>query len=265
VSDRAENSRDGRCDLQLVCFPYSGGSAVIYRRWARRFPVTTEVIAVDPPGRDLFDHEPGAVNRLAEQMADDLASSLSTPCVLFGHSMGALLAYLVARRLSAAGVDPSLLVVSGFGSPQEMHARKAAAGLLQGNPRTLLSSLGGLPKWALSDDRFVAGVAEAITRDLELCKTYVHVPGPPLRTPIVALGGMDDDFVDVASLRRWAQHTTAGFRVSVFPGGHFFIREHEPAIIGELGVLFSALVSHSTGDQFTIGMERADKCGHDCR
>jgi surfactin synthase thioesterase subunit len=229
--------RAGTSAATLVCFPHAGGSASFF------FPVSTalrgqhEVLAVQYPGRqDRREEEPiGSLPVLADRAFAALRPWFAEgPVALFGHSMGAVIAFEVARRAEReAGTSPTALVASGRRAPSRhrtdnLHQRDDNAIVAE------LRKLNGTDASLLADDEIVRMILPAVRGDYRAVETYVYEPGPPLRCPITAFIGDDDPQVTVEDAEAWAAHTTAGFRLRVFRGGHFYLTARADETIAEL-------------------------------
>jgi surfactin synthase thioesterase subunit len=213
-----------RADLQLICFPHAGGAASTFHGWADLLPASIEIIAVQYPGRQDRYEDPLIPDLipLADELAEIVQPVLSRPTALFGHSMGATVAYEVARRLEPRFPSP---LVGLFVS-----ARKApSAGAQHGLPvsdeqiRGYVRLLGGTGAALTEDDDLWQLALPALRHDLGLVHRYRHVPGAPLACPIVAFAGDQDHTVSPADTRLWARHTVNAFREHVLPGGHFYL------------------------------------------
>jgi surfactin synthase thioesterase subunit len=208
----------------LVLLHHAGGSTRGFGPFLPHLPRGLRVLGVDLPGR-LLDRG-GARCRSVEEAVDlvhrELRTELEGPVVVFGHSMGALLAFELVRRLEAEGRGPERLVVSGSLAP---HARGAvpAADILR---HALEPLAAGLP------DALVRLVTLTVRADLKLVDGYAYTPGPPLRTPLTVLGGADDPLAPAARLGDWSAYARHPVEYHVWPGGHFFLFDHAEAICG---------------------------------
>lgn len=224
---------------RLVCFPHAGGAASFFRMWARRSPPEVEVLVVQYPGRE---------DRLRERLCDDMATladavaeamrpELDRPVGLFGHSMGATVAYEVARRLDAA---PSAgLFVSGRPAP---HRQRPGALHLRDDDALIaeLRRLGGPSDVVLDNPELRDLYLPALRNDYRVVETYRPEPGPPLSVPVTAYIGDRDPEVTPEEARGWADVTDGGFKLRIFPGDHFYLVPHRADVLGavlrELGV-----------------------------
>ncbi|GIG67354.1 thioesterase II family protein [Phytomonospora endophytica] len=211
---------------RLHCFPHSGGSPGEYLRWSDALP-RAEVRAVQLPGH-------GA--RLAEAPLRDVrelvgrlvaAVEFTPPFVLFGHSLGALIAYETAHALSAAGLPPPAgLVVSAYPAPHltRLQARTPVHRMSDGELTPLvLAGYGELADELRADPEYLGMVLDRYRADHELVETYQYREREPLTCDVTVLGGLDDD-IGVDELAAWRAHTDAGFAVHLLPGDHFYIR-----------------------------------------
>ncbi|MFT7834581.1 alpha/beta fold hydrolase [Saccharothrix sp. BKS2] len=216
--------------LRLVCFPHAGGSASYFVPVAQAHAPGVDVLAVQYPGRQDRRAEPtvGSIAELADSLVPELLAWTDVPFAFFGHSMGATLAFEVARRLEDRGVTPLRLFASARRGPTTHRGERLH---LQGDRVLMeeLRSLGGTDLRAM-DEEILGMVLPALRADYRAVETYEYVPGPPLRAPITALIGDADPKVVEAEARTWAEHTSGGFELEVFRGGHFYLADHAEAV-----------------------------------
>ncbi|MGW0244886.1 thioesterase II family protein [Micromonospora sp. LA-10] len=216
----------------LVCFPHAGGSASYFTALSSELRSALHVFAVQYPGRQdrLRDRCLTSIFELAEESYAALRPLLDRPVAFFGHSMGAMIAFEVANlmreRLDAA---PATLFVSGRRAPsrvrdESVHLRDDAGLVAE------LKKLSGTDSRILDDEDVLRMVLPSMRSDYRAVESYRFRPGPPLSCPVVALVGADDDKVDLDEARSWGDHTTGGFRLHVFPGGHFYLAEQRQAV-----------------------------------
>lgn len=219
----------------LVCFPHAGGSASFYFPVSRALAGTFDVIAIQYPGRQDRRSEPplDTIDGLADRIAPLLRSLTVRPLTLFGHSMGATVAFEVARRLESVGTGPAALFASGRHAPSR-HRNEAVHLRTDDGVLAEVRSLNGTESTLLDDDDLVRMILPAIRADYRAIETYRYSPGPPLRCPITVFVGDADPKVTVDEVLAWREHTTAAFTHRVFPGGHFYLIPHAAEVIREL-------------------------------
>jgi surfactin synthase thioesterase subunit len=222
---RGLGSRRRTARLRIVLFHHAGGSASSYRL-TPFFPDEIEVCSVQLPGRENRSAEPllTSVDDAVDGLAPVIESNSDLPCVYFGHSMGALIAFSLARRL-----PPWHLFVSAHRAPHlpvteplhDLPDEEFAARLTALNP-------------VLLDPDLREVYLPILRADLTLCETYDYHPAPALPCPITAFGGRDDDLVGAAELHGWGYHTLNIFEVRLFPGEHFYHRGAEHLLTGHI-------------------------------
>jgi medium-chain acyl-[acyl-carrier-protein] hydrolase len=220
-------------EVRLFCFPYAGGGASAFRGWAERLPGLVEACPVQLPGRETRFREPAftRLTALVEALAGALAPRLDRPFAFFGHSLGALVAFELSRRLRRErGVRPTRLFLSGCGAPQTRAPAPAIHALPAEEFREELRRLNGTPAAVLENDELLGLVLPTLRADFSLWETYAYLPGPPLACPITALGGLGDDAVGRRDLDAWREQTTGAFRLRMLPGDHFFLHSAQPLV-----------------------------------
>ncbi|GAA4004603.1 alpha/beta fold hydrolase [Allokutzneria multivorans] len=218
---------------RLVCFPHAGGSASFFGTWGAGLPQDVELWAVQFPGREdrIADAVPASMAEVVAGVLADLGPLLDRPLALFGHSMGAVAAYEVARALEARGEAPTRVFASARHAPDELvggdiHLRDDA-GLVEEVVR-----VGGAGAEVLKANPELWPVfLPAIRADYRVEETYRHLAGAPLRAPITAVVGEDDSEVTPAQAERWSDFTTGGFDLRVVPGDHFYPVRHNAMLL----------------------------------
>src|ERR1700761_4443246 len=222
--------------LRLFCLPCAGRGAALYRGWPEFSGCEMELCAIQLPGRESrlrespFTRMPDAVDRILEA----LERYLDLPFALFGHSMGAILCFELARQLrSRYGVGPIHLFVSARRAPQfpdplpPLHRLPDARFIAEINRR-----YSGLPHEVLANTELMELLLPVLRADVQMIETYAYEPGLPLDCPITALGGLEDSDLRMADLEGWHAHTNSRFETKLFPGDHFFVQSVPKEILG---------------------------------
>ncbi|MFS8036987.1 thioesterase II family protein [Xanthobacter sp. AM11] len=218
--------------MRLVCLPHAGGASAAFRPWKAALAGVATVDSPELPGRGARFGAPFAAS--LSTLAEDLAAPLGQrvgPLVLYGHSMGALLAFEVARALARQGVAVAGLVVSGRAAPQLAPPPMARHLLPDAELAAELERMGGTAAGVLAQPELRAVALQLVRADFRLVETYVYAPGPPLPVPAVILGGAQDPATSPQSLAAWAEVISGPVAVESWPGGHFFVRLHERRLL----------------------------------
>ncbi|MCK9896187.1 thioesterase II family protein [Frankia sp. AgB32] len=230
---------------RLVCFPHAGGSASFYQPVAAVLGPLADVWAVQYPGRQDRRTEPGltSIDALADAVVARLRRPASGPPVAFlGHSMGAVVAHEVARRLVRLGEPgPAVLFVSGRRAPSIRREEPVHEGTDEDLLRAL-AALSGTDRRILDDEELQRMILPAVRSDYLAIGRHRHLPGPPVPCPVVALTGDRDPHATVEDMRAWADHTTGGFELHVFPGGHFYLVDRAREVLSVIANRISHLL-----------------------
>jgi medium-chain acyl-[acyl-carrier-protein] hydrolase len=220
--------------LRLFCLPYAGGSALIYRSWPHKLPPGVEVYAVQLPGRGHRMKESPflSVTSLVAALAEALRPHLDKPFAFFGHSMGALSSFELARHLRRhEGLAPEHLFVSGRSAPQFGKRGEILYNLPDDELVEHLRRLNGTPREVLEHPELMELMLPLLRADFSVCDTYTYTDEPPLDCPITAFGGLGDVNVPRADLESWAAQTSGPFSLRMLPGDHFFLHENEATLL----------------------------------
>jgi medium-chain acyl-[acyl-carrier-protein] hydrolase len=215
--------------IRLFCFPYAGGGSVIYRQWSKEFlrsPI--EVVLALLPGRESRVREPSGtrIEQYVEPLAREMSPYLDKPFAFFGHSMGALIAFELARRLrDERGVEPEHLFISGRRSPRIPRRDPYMHDLPEPEFIAEISRMNGTPKEVLEHKELMELMIPLLRADFAVCHSYDYAPGEPLRCPITVFGGTRDDEAPPNEFDRWREETTGDFNVRMLEGDHFFINQ----------------------------------------
>ncbi|GAA4617066.1 thioesterase II family protein [Saccharopolyspora hordei] len=217
--------------IRLFCFPHAGGGTAAYRPWVGALGPEIEVVPVALPGREARIAEPAhrSMDTLAELVTRELASSLDRPYAFFGHSMGAGLAWEVARRTGPLGV-----IASARRAPQLPTRRRLVSDLPDEQFVAALRGLEGTPQAVLDDPELVELLLPTLRADFAVSESFQAPEGRKLHCPVVAMAGEDDSELDRDELEAWRDATTGPFRSRWFPGGHFYLANGAPDVLAEV-------------------------------
>jgi len=222
-----ENLPEGKDGaLRLFCFPYAGGGAQVFRKWQHHFSTEVGLSLAHLPGRGARIGEPPfkQYKSLVNALADAIIPQLTPAFAFWGHSMGGLISFELARELRRRGQPgPLALFVSGRIAPQIVDPDPPTFNLPEQEFVAELRRLNGTPKELLDHPELKELFLPTIRADFELVDTYIYEPEAPLACAIHAYGGLQDTNVPVANLKAWQKQTSGVFKVRMFPGDHFFI------------------------------------------
>lgn len=223
-----------RARLRMFCFPYAGGGASIYRGWAAPLPPEVEVCPVQIPGREsrLREQPYERLEPMIQALADLLPPYLDLPFVFFGHSMGAMISFELARELRRRGQAlPLHLFVSGRQAPHLPLREKPIHALPEAEFLEELRRLNGTPEEVLRHEELMKLLTPILRADFSVNETYAYAAEPPFDLGISAFGGLGDEEVSREGVEAWKEHTRGRFRVRMLPGDHFFITSARDLIL----------------------------------
>jgi medium-chain acyl-[acyl-carrier-protein] hydrolase len=210
---------------RLVCFPYAGGSAAIYRGWQAMLGPGIEVVAVELPGHGTrFSEEPVShLDSLVAMMFPDVSELFDLPVIFFGHSNGALIAYVLAQLLYRSnGLSVQHLVLSAK-QPPHLERRRQLHRLDTAEFLNELHALAGTPPEVLANSELMELMLPMLRADFALGETYVYPPRGPLPCSATLVGGTRDSEVSVAEVGEWAPYVDTVTSLEVIEGSHFYI------------------------------------------
>lgn len=235
--------------LLLVCFPHAGGSPSVFHRWAEVLPTAVEILAVRLPGRHT---------RIGELPCDDwdelllglgrmVNAAVDRPLVLFGHSLGAMIAYELTRRLVAdaengAGLVPHRLLLAGCRAPDVPLLLPAIHRLPDDEFTRKLPLVADTPPEVLADHRMMKLVRPVLRADLALAETWPPVAPTPVPVPATAFAGRDDPIAPPWSARRWCDFV-GDLTIHTLDGDHFFLRSSDSAFLELLTAELTAVLT----------------------
>jgi medium-chain acyl-[acyl-carrier-protein] hydrolase len=215
--------------LRLLCFPYAGAGANVYRGWEKDLGEDVELAAVQLPGREWRRSEPPLtqMDALVEHLLPEVSAWLEDPRpgLFFGYSLGAALAFVLAQRLRQTHqVGPSALFVAACRAPQLL-GKTRLHGLGDDDFLAAIRGLGGMPDFIAAEPALLQLTLPTLRADFELLETHAwQAQGHErLPCPVHAYVGSEDQMATRAEMAEWRSRTSGRFQIRLFSGGHFFI------------------------------------------
>lgn len=220
--------------VHLFCFPFAGGSSRMYHSWPTHLPSDIQICPLELPGRGqrfthpTFRHLPTLIATLGPL----LLPHLDQPFAFFGHSLGALISFELARWLRRHQAPfPQCLFVSGRSAPQIPHLIPALHQLSDSDFIAGLRTYNGTPESVLNHPELMEILLPTLRADFELFETYQYCPEAPLPCPIYSFAGLTDPLTSLPTVKAWQSQTSAHFEDYWFPGAHFFLQDCEQQVI----------------------------------
>jgi medium-chain acyl-[acyl-carrier-protein] hydrolase len=213
---------------RLFCFPYAGGGAAVFRQWPDELPSDVELCIPCLPGRDARVDEPPATAMapLIAALAQEIQPLLTLPYALFGHSMGAFIAFDLAHELSAMRMGPAHLFASAQRGPRLPYPAQPIFALPDADfLAAVRERYQAIPEPVLRQPDLMAVLLRTLRGDFTLVEDYRYRATGRLRCPVTAFGGRDDRQIAREQLEAWSLETSETFDLQQLPGGHFFLNE----------------------------------------
>lgn len=234
--------------LRLFCFPYAGGTSLTYRAWPLGLPADVEVCAIQLPGHGTRLHEPlfDRLTPLLDALVPNLVPFLNKPFVFFGHSMGALLAFELSRRLRNDYARlPQHLFISGHRPAQTRDTKKRTFDLPEPEFIEELRRLNGTPTEVLEHPELLEVMIPVLRADFAIAQTYQYVDEQPLECDLTAFGGVSDTTVNREHLEVWQTHTSGKFKLRMFLGDHFYLHTARTSLLQTIALDLRQLIGDS--------------------
>jgi len=223
--------------VRLVCVPYVGTGAEVFRRWPNSLHTAIEICAIQLPGRGARIREAPftSMPELIEALAVALGPFLDRPFAIFGHDLGALIGFELTRRLRKnSEPQPKHLFVGGRRAPQTPINGPPRYNLPEPEFIAALREMNGIPEEVLEHPELLQLMLPLFRADFELDESYVYRSEPPLDVPISAWCGLQDEDPTPAEVEGWREQTAARFNLRMFPGDHFFLHAAQETLINEI-------------------------------
>ncbi len=215
------------CRLRLVCFPFSGSGVSAFHSWRPQLPDWIDFCPLALPGREVRYREPPftAISALVQELCPLLLQQLDLPVALYGHSVGALLAFEVAQELTRQAVGPVHLFLAACRPPHLPNVMPPLHGIQDDAEflAKLQMQYRKLPDVVLQDETLLASLVRTLRADLMMFETYRCSTPQRLQCPQTVLGGTQDWF-SIEELTQWDRYTSGPSKVEMMPGDHFFMQ-----------------------------------------
>jgi len=244
-----------RARLRLFCFPYAGSGVMIYHNWAEQLPSDVEVYLARLPGREgrLREAPLTRLTQLVHLLNAEIRPLLNKPFAFFGHSMGAVIAFELARILRReSGIEPQHLFISGRRAPQLPRDEPITYHLPETEFIEAVRNLNGTPTEVLDHPELMNLMIPLLRADFEVCQTYSYVPGAPLSCDMTIFGGLQDPDVPRESLVGWSEQTTGACSVRMLPGDHFFLHSSQALLLRVISRELQSLMLKSQKSVFDM-------------
>ena len=231
--------------MRLFCLPHAGCGASFFHEWATGLPDDIEVCAVQLPGREnrLMESPVTELFQLIQNIIGGIGAACDKSYALFGHSMGALVAFEIARcQQRSCQRMPCQMFLSGRNAPQiiDMQERDSPRHRLSDDAlRAELGRMQGTPKKILHNEELMAALLPAVRADLAMVETYTFEEAEPLPCPIHVFGGADDTLTSRAGLESWREQTRGEFQARIYAGDHFFIVSQRQVLLRHIASTLS--------------------------
>ncbi len=212
--------------FRLFCFPYAGLGASVYRSWVGAFGPALDVCPIQLPGRESRQQDPPftRMSPLVDGIVDAIAPYCDVPFALLGHSLGALIAFEVARRVE----DPMPLQHLFVSARRAPHLPERFSSLYRLPQDELVAAVqaryDGIPRAVLECADVMALLLPRLRADFEVLETWSYRASSPLECPISVFGGQSDSTVQLSELEGWREHTSGAFQVRIIAGTHLFLQ-----------------------------------------
>lgn len=233
-------------EITLFCIPYAGGDIAIYNNWQEYLPSSIGVVPIRLPGRGarLLESARTNISVLALEIARAIQEVAPTKHIaFFGHSMGALLAFEVARYLQSSAFMPVHLFVSGCSAPHIRQPQRLTSHLSDQEFLTELRKLNGTPAEFFDNPDLISLLLPTLRADFEACESYSYHLDNLLPTDVTVFGGDRDSNVSIEHLNAWRELTSSCVRVVTFSGDHFFLHHSKSDMLRIISVELKASVT----------------------
>lgn len=221
-------------DVTLFLLPFAGGSKYSFHSFVKYIPSQMEFVALELPGRGerLGENLNPDIHQMAEDVFQQIKNRLDKPYMIYGHSMGTILAYLVLKKITDNNLpQPLHLFVSGAAGPSTEERERERHLLSKTDFRKKLDEYGGSPKEVLENEELFDFFEPILRNDFKAVETYYHQAWEnQMKCPITVMLGLEER-VTIAEAKLWEKETSAEVKIKQFPGGHFFIYDYTSEVV----------------------------------
>lgn len=223
--------------MKLFCLPYAGASAAIYMKWKKALEPVAECVPLELAGRGVRSKEPfyeGMEDASEDVLEQIMRRADGMPYAAFGHSMGGMILYEVARKIRQRGLQPpSALIFSGRPAPDTPRTEDPIHDLPTDEFADKIVAIGATSKEIFSMPALKNVFVPVLRADFRLVETYRYVEAEPLPWRLTAIAGTEEKWTD-AELEAWHRHTSEGCRIVRLPGDHFYWQQDAESLHGQL-------------------------------
>lgn len=219
--------------MNVFCLPFAGGAGYSYDLFKKNSPDYLKLLSIELPGRGNRILEPllKDVHLMVDDIWDQISDNLQNPYIIYGHSMGSILSYLLVRRIIKEGKQtPEHIFLSGCRPPSTIEAMKKRHVLSEREFYDELKEIGGMPEMILEDKELLKFFTPVLRADFEAIEKYKYIKETPFDIPITVMLGSEEkkawELID-----QWKNITTGTLEVLKMEGGHFFIYDHYKTIL----------------------------------
>jgi len=230
--------------IRIFCFPYAGGGASIYREWVKAFHDDIGVYPIQLPGRESRINEVLMSNMedLVREISKEIQPFLDKPFIFFGHSLGAKIAYELAKDLrKKCNLEPLHLIISGSRAPQITECRPIH-NLPKDEFIKELYRFSGTSEEVLKSKEIMKLFMPILRADFTLDESYIYSKDKPFKCRITAFGGTEDSEVSREEIEAWKLHTNNNFTIQMFKGGHFFLKPQKELLLQAISKIINTYI-----------------------
>ena len=232
---------------RLFCMPYAGGGVAAYRLWHKSLPSDIEVLAAQLPGREsrLREQPLTSIAAMVESVRPAVEAATDLPYAIFGHSMGALMAFELTAALAHSGLRaPSHLFVSARRSPDEPDPKFPVHPLPEAQfLDELQERYGAIPDAVRNEPELLELLLPVLRADIKAVETYLPTHGARVACAIDVYGGEHDTHPYPSQLPLWQRVADQPVRIRMFTGDHFYLNAHREALTADIAARWSTEVA----------------------